>query len=97
MPQRPTKEQIAQLLRSYHDRGVVTRRAFCEAHHISSSTLDYYLRRHREAKPEQAGFVEVNVQHEQASGMFALVLANGRRIECGQPELAQLIRTAESC
>jgi hypothetical protein len=97
MPQRPTKDKIEQLIRSYHDRGAVTRRAFCEAHQISTSTLDYYVRRHREGKPQQAGFVEVKVKREQTSGVFALLLGNGRRIECRQADLAQLIRTAESC
>ena len=97
MPQRPTKDRIQQLIQSYHDRGAVTRHVFCEAHHISKSTLSYYLRRHREGNPQQTAFVEVNVTREQPSSVFALVLANGRRIECRQAELAQLIRTAESC
>jgi hypothetical protein len=98
MPQRLTTDKIEQLIRSYHDRGAVTRRAFCEAHQLSASTLDYYLRRHRRSKPQKARFVEVKVKREQPSGgMFALVLTNGRRIECRQAELAQLIRTAESC
>lgn len=97
MSQRSTNERIEQIVKSYHDRGAVTRRAFCQAHGISNSTLDYYLRRHRERKPQQAGFVEFHVQQEQRGGVFALILANGRRIECGHAELAQMIRSAESC
>lgn len=97
MPRRRTNDKIEELIRSYHERGAVTRRAFCEAHQISTSALDYYLRRDRGGKPQQAGFVEVKIKREPANGVFALVLANGRRIECGQAELAQLIRTADSC
>lgn len=97
MPQRPTKDQIAHLVQSYYKRGPVTRDAFCKANGIAKSTLGYYLRRHREPSARQGAFVEVTVQPERRTGAFALVLPNGRRIECGESELAQLIRTAESC
>jgi hypothetical protein len=97
MSQRPTKDQIAHLIDSYYKRGPVTRDAFCKANGIAKSTLGHYLRRHRERGAPQRAFVEVAVQPERRTGAFALILANGRRIECGEAELAQLIRTAESC
>jgi len=97
MAQRRKREQIERLLRSYRERGGVTRQAFCESHGIARSTLGYYLRRYgREAG--SARLIEVKLQAgEHRSAPFALVLGNGRRIECGQAELPQLIRIAESC
>ncbi len=97
MAQRRRRDQIEQLLRSYGERGGVTRQAFCEARGISRSTLGYYLRRYGR-DGGSATLVEVRLQGEEhRPAPFALVLGNGRRIECGEAELPQLIRIAESC
>lgn len=68
----------------------LARRVFCERRGISVSTLDYW-RRELAKKPRW-----VAVKVAEAEPRFALVLANGRRIECTTDEdLAQLIRMAE--
>lgn len=94
MPQKRTEEEVKELLRRYHARGNVTRRAFCESQGIAKSTLGYYLR--RRAIPA-VRLARVKIADESAAGVgrFALVLANGRRIECGPAELSQLISAAE--
>jgi hypothetical protein len=93
MPQKRTREEIEELLRRYHSRGDMTGRTFCEAEGIGRSTLGYYLR--RRAAPA-VRLARVRIAEEPATaGRFALVLANGRRIECGPAELAHLISAAE--
>jgi hypothetical protein len=59
--------------------------------------LDYYLRRYGKANTAATRIARVTVQPvaEQVAGSFRLVLSNGRRIECGEAELAHLIRAAE--
>jgi hypothetical protein len=94
MPRKRTEEEVAELLRRYEDRGNVTRRAFCQREGVGVSTLGYHLRR------QTTSFVRltrVKVSSESASeaGRFHLVLANGRRIECGLAELPHLIGAAE--
>ena len=101
MARAATAERIEQLLKDYRNRGEMTRRAFCESRGMSSSMLDYYLRRYgRGAKREPARLVRVNVEQAHASGTFAVVLANGRRIESpwtfSDAELSRLIRIAEN-
>ena len=97
MPQRRRREQIEELLRSYGERGGVTRQAFCEARGVARSTLGYYLRRYGR-DGSGATLIEVKLQgQEHRPASFTLVLGNGRRIECGEAELPQLIRIAESC
>jgi hypothetical protein len=93
MRKRSDKE-VEELVRRYEKRGEVTRRAFCEEHGIALSTLGYYLR--RRARPS-VGLTPVRVAEEWAAcaGRFALVLGNGRRIECGPAELEHLISIAE--
>lgn len=66
-----------------------TRRAFCAKRGMAVSTFDYW-RRELAKKPRL-----VAVKIAQAEARFALVLANGRRIECGEAELARLIVIAE--
>ena len=58
----------------------MTRREFCVNHGVAMTTLDYWRRAQRKQKPR---LVEVEVAVEQAwpPAGFALVLANGRRIE----------------
>ena len=73
----------------------LSRRAFCEKRGIAITTFDYWRRelasRPRMVKVEVAGA-------DSAAPRFALLLGNGRRIECGSladGELARLIRVAE--
>ncbi len=94
MARKRTEEEVAELLRRYEDRGDVTRRAFCQSYGIGVSTLGYYLRRQRTSSVR---LTRVKITSESASeaGRFQLVLANGRRIECGLAELPHLIGAAE--
>ncbi len=74
----------------------MTRRESCAKHGIGMSTLDYWRRGRRKRKPT---LVRVAMEEAQPRTGFALVLANGRRIEsswsfsaCG---MEKLIRAAE--
>jgi len=94
MPQKRTEKTIDELLRRYGSRGEMTRHAFCEAEGIPRSTLGYYLL--RRARPAvRLARVKVAEEPTAVAGRFALILANGRRIECGAAELPQLISVAE--
>jgi hypothetical protein len=94
MPQKRTEEDIQELLRRYRWRGDMTGRAFCEAEGIAPSVLGYYLRGC--ARPAvRLARVKITKEATARSGVFALVLANGRRIECGPAELPHLISAAE--
>jgi hypothetical protein len=88
-------EQIRQLIEEYGDSGL-TRREFCERHHVPITTLDYW-RRFQTRKPR---LVEVEVAATEVPPGFALVLANGRRIEScwrfADAELARLIQVVET-
>src|SRR6266700_2375254 len=92
--QRSTNE-VRGILRAFKNSGL-TRREFCQRHGIPVTTLDYWRR--RQSRPPRLMEVEV-APPESASG-FALVLANGRRIESpwgfADAQLAGLIRVAES-
>ena len=94
MPRKRTEEEVAELLRRYEDRGNVTRRAFCQSYGVAVSTLGYYL---REQTTPSVRLARVKITSDRASGAgrFQLVLANGRRIECGLAELPHLIGAAE--
>lgn len=94
MAQKRTEEEIEELLRRYDARGNMTRRAFCESQAIAVSTLGYYLRR-RAAPAVDLVRVKLTNGVVAGAGRFALVLGNGRRIECGPGELAHLISAAE--
>ena len=94
MPRKRTREEVEELLRRYRSRGEMTGRAFCQAEGIGMSTLGYYLRRRATAAVRLAR-VRITDEPATAVGRFALLLANGRRIECGPAELAHLISTAE--
>lgn len=89
-----THEQIQHLIRQYRDRGVMTRREFCESRGVTPTTLDYYLRRYGSKRPVTR-LARVEIAESREQGRYTLVLANGRRIECGEIDLAQLIRLAE--
>jgi hypothetical protein len=95
MSRRSTTE-IEQLLQGYRDRGELTRRAFCEKQGISLATLDYYLRRSRKHGKKGVRLARVELTPPEARERFALILTNGRRVECGAAGLAELIRTAEA-
>jgi hypothetical protein len=91
MGQHRSSSQIEELLRNYRERGNMTREAFCEKYGIGRSTLGYYVRRYN---GQRGGLARVEVTPTPPAG-FTLVLANGRRIECGGTDLAELIRVAE--
>ncbi|MBC8164750.1 MAG: hypothetical protein H7Y20_02625 [Bryobacteraceae bacterium] len=94
MTQRRSSEEVKSLIEAYRQRGRMTRRGFCEGQGISLPTLDYYLRRYSESAVRLAK-IEVSAEAVEMTGGFTLVLGNGRRIECGQAGLAELIRVAE--
>ena len=88
-----SSDEIRGIVEGYATSGM-TRRKYCEKHSISISTLDYWRRR-QQKKPK---LVEVAIETQPAGG-FALVLANGRRIESSwrfaEADLQRLIRAAE--
>jgi hypothetical protein len=88
-----SKAEIEELLEAYAKRGEQTRVAFCEQHGIRLSMFAYYRRRHGKAAVRLA---RVKVEPQPSSAGFALRLANGRRIECGAKDVAELIRIAEA-
>jgi hypothetical protein len=72
----------------------MTRRAFCVNEGIPLATLGYYLRR-RPAR-NISKLAEVQIEEARSTGgRFALVLGNGRRIECDRADLGDLISVAE--
>jgi hypothetical protein len=89
-----SKQEIRGTVNDFIKSGM-TRREYCAKHKIPITTLDYW-RRIQKSKPK---LVEVTVETPSATG-FALVLANGRRIESSwqfaNAELGRLIRIAES-
>jgi transposase-like protein len=91
-----SKEEIRRIVEGFAKSGM-TRREYCAKKGIGMSTLDYWRRAHRKGKPK---LVEVDVEPGQPAVGFALVLANGRRIESSWSfsavELEKLIRVAES-
>ena len=97
MARRRSEEEIGQLLEQYRASGL-TQVEYCRQTGMVLSTLGRYLRRRN--RPEQCLVgVELASAAEAAAG-FALVLANGRRIESGwgfgEAELTRLIRVAEN-
>ena len=84
---------MEELLRLYEQRGGVTRRAFCESHKIPIATLGYYLR-HKPVTPVRLARVKLS-NGAAGESRFALILAGGRRIECGLADLPHLINAAE--
>lgn len=89
-----------QLVMDY-ERSGLTRREYCERHGIAITTLDYHQRRRRvlRAAVNLAPVILTTAPvREVEERSFALVLANGRRIESGwkfvDEELTRLIRIA---
>jgi hypothetical protein len=95
MTQRRTVEEIRQLVKQYRERGGVTRAEFCEQQGIPLSTMGHYMRRYGRGAKARVRLARVEVESGERPGRFALLLANGRRIECGESDLKQLIRVAE--
>ena len=90
-----SKQEIRGIVASFARSGM-TRREYCAKHNISITTLDYWRRKHHH-KPK---LMEVAIEPPQAGPRFALVLANGRRIESSwkfvEADLLRLIRVAEA-
>ena len=74
----------------------MTRREYCAQHGVAMTTLDSWRRAYRKEQPK---LVPVRLEEAQPIFGFALVLANGRRIESSwsfvEEELEKLIRVAE--
>jgi hypothetical protein len=91
-----SKEEIRRIVEGFAKSGM-TRREYCAQHPVAMTTLDYWRGAHRKQKPR---LVEVEVEPAQPAGGFALVLANGRRIESSwsfvEADLERLIRAAEA-
>jgi hypothetical protein len=90
-----SKQEIRGLVEGFA-KSDLTRREYCAKHKIAVTTLDYW-RRAQKSKPK---LVKVEIEAESQPGGFALVVANGRRIESSwrftEAELARLIRVAEA-
>jgi hypothetical protein len=90
-----SKEEIRRIVEGFAKSGM-TRREYCARQGVAMTTLDYWRRAGRREKPK---LVKVDVEPAQPVVGFALVLANGRRIESSwsfrAAELEKLIRVAE--
>jgi len=90
-----SKQEIRGLVGSFAKSGM-TRREYCDKHKIAITTLDYWRRKYNH-KPK---LMEVAIEPPQVGTGFALVLANGRRIESSwkfaEADLLRLIRVAEA-
>ena len=95
MARKRSAEQIRRLIDEYGASGL-TRLEFCERHHVPVTTLDYW----RRSQPRKPRLVEVEVAANEIPQGFALILANGRRIESSwrfaDAELARLIQLVET-
>jgi hypothetical protein len=92
-----SKQEIRGIVDGFAKSGL-TRREYCAKHDIAITTLDYWRRAEKKSNPK---LVEVAIETQpQPAGGFALVLANGRRIESSwkftAADLTRLIQVAES-
>jgi len=91
-----SKEEIRGLVEGFAKSGM-TRSEYCAKHGIGVSTLDYWRRAYRNQKPK---LVPVAIEEALRQAGFALVLANGRRIESSwrfaEADMQRLIRAAEA-
>jgi len=91
-----SKREIRRIIEGFAKSGL-TRREYCAKHGVAMTTLDYWRRAHRKQKPTLVP-VAIEEAHHPLAG-FALVLANGRRIESSwsfvEADLEKLIRVAE--
>ena len=92
-----SKREIRRIVEGFA-KGGLTRREYCAKHGVAMTTLDYWRRAHRKQKPTLVP-VAIEEAHRRLAG-FALVLANGRRIESSwnfaEADLQRLIRALES-
>ena len=92
-----SKREIRRIVEGFAKSGL-TRREYCAKHGVAMTTLDYWRRAHRKQKPTLVP-VAIEEAHHPLAG-FALVLANGRRIESSwsfaEADLQRLIRALES-
>jgi transposase-like protein len=92
-----SKREIRRIVEGFA-KGGLTRREYCAKHGVAMTTLDYWRRAHRKQKPTLVP-VAIEEAHHPLAG-FALVLANGRRIESSwsfaEADLRRLIRALES-
>ena len=90
-----SKEEIRRIVEGFAKSGM-TRREYCAKHGVGISTLDYWRRTHRQRK---LSWLKVAIEPAHGVTDFALVLANGRRIESSwsfdEADLEKLIRVAE--
>jgi hypothetical protein len=99
MATKRSAEEIQRLLEGFRQRSI-TRVEYCQQQGISTHTLDYLLRREAlKARPRLAR-VKLAPLSISPAGTFALVVRNGRRIECAwnfrDADLSRLIRIAEA-
>jgi transposase-like protein len=91
-----SKREIRRIVEGFAKSGL-TRRAYCAKHGVAMTTLDYWRRAHRKQKPTLVP-VAIEEAHHPLAG-FALVLANGLRIESSwsfaEADLQRLIRALE--
>jgi hypothetical protein len=91
-----SKEEIRKIVEGFGKSGM-TRGEYCAKHSVAVTTLDYWRRAQQQRKPK---LVRVTVESAQSGIGFALVLANGRRIESSwsfaEADLEKLIRAAEA-
>jgi len=77
----------------------MTRREYCAKHGIGMNMLDYWRRAQRKRRPKLVQ-VAIEVAQPLPSAGFALVLANGRRVESSwsfaEADLRRLIRAGEA-
>ena len=89
------KEGIRAIAEGFAKSGM-TRREYCAKHGVAMTTLDYWRRVGRKQKPT---LVPVAIEEARPLTGFALVLANGRRIESSwnfiAADLEKLIRVVE--
>ena len=90
-----SKEEIREIAEGFAKSGM-KRREYCAKHGVTMAMLDYWRRAHRKQKPT---LVPVAIEEARPLTGFALVLANGRRIESSwsfvATDLEKLIRVAE--
>jgi hypothetical protein len=92
-----SKEEIRGIVEGFAKSGL-RRREYCAKHNLAVTTLDYWRRKQKDRNPK---LVEVAIEPARPpdSGGFAVVLANGRRIESSwrfaEADLARAIRVAE--
>jgi hypothetical protein len=92
-----SKQEIRGIVGGFAESGM-TRREYCAKHNIGVATLDYWRRVEKQCNPT---LVEIAIETQpQPTGGFALVLANGRRIEGSwkfvAADLTRLIHVAEA-